>query len=74
LEINIFFRKIQELIPDAMWLYFTSDSGLSSIYPFVSYKIFYKDEFREASSFSNVNPLNNPERKSVWTLVYLDLL
>jgi diguanylate cyclase (GGDEF)-like protein len=74
LEINSFFRKIQELIPDASWLYYTSDSGFSSIYPFVSSdEFFYKDEFREASFFSYANPINNPERKSVWTPVYLDL-
>jgi diguanylate cyclase (GGDEF)-like protein len=74
LEINTFFRKTQELIPDAAWLYYTSDSGFSSIYPFVSSdEFFYKDEFREASFFSYANPINNPERKSVWTPVYQDL-
>lgn len=74
LELNTFFRKIHELIPDAAWLYYTSDSGFSSIYPFVSSdEFFYKDEFRKASFFFYANSINNPKRASVWTPVYLDL-
>lgn len=73
LEINFFFRKIKELVPDVAWMYYTSDSGFTSIYPFISSeKFFYKDEYKETSYFSYANPINNPERASVWTPVYLD--
>jgi diguanylate cyclase (GGDEF)-like protein len=73
IELNAYFRKIQELIPDVAWLYYTSDSRFISIYPFVnSDDFFYKDEYKETSFFSYADPINNPERASVWTPVYLD--
>jgi diguanylate cyclase (GGDEF)-like protein len=73
LELNSYFKRINELIPDIAWLYYTSDSGFINIYPFVSSNdFFYQEKLKNTSFFSYASPNNNPNRDSVWTPVYLD--
>lgn len=72
-NLNTYFRKVYEMIPDVTWIYYTSNNDFVSMYPWVSSEdFFYEEGLKEANFFTYVKPENNPERKSVWTPVYDD--
>lgn len=73
LQLNSYFQKVYELIPDIAWLYYTSDHNFISMFPWISYKEFsFSEEIKQANFFACAGPESNPDRKSVWTPVYRD--
>jgi len=73
LQYNKFFSRFYEKFPDITWLYYTSEIGLTNIYPWTASEDFRYTEYLKTVEFYKVaNPANDPSRSSVWTPVYLD--
>jgi diguanylate cyclase (GGDEF)-like protein/PAS domain S-box-containing protein len=73
LQYNNFFCSHYEKYPDVAWLYYTSESNFINIFPWVSSKDFkYSENLKTVDFFKVANPENNPQRKIVWTSVYVD--
>jgi len=73
LQYNEFFRVYHSHFPDIAWLYYTGENDFIFMYPWVSSNDFrYSKELKQVEFFARAAPLNNPQRKTVWTPVYLD--
>ena len=73
LQYNEFFSSHYEKYPDVAWLYYTSESNFINIFPWISSKDFkYSETLKTVEFFKVANPKNNPQRKTVWTSVYVD--
>lgn len=73
LNFNIFFSKLFDRLPDAAWVYYTSDNSFINIYPWVPSDTFrYAEELKSVDFYTYAVPQNNPARQLVWTPVYLD--
>lgn len=73
LQYNDFFSSHYEKYPDVAWLYYTSESNFINLFPWVSSKDFkYSENLKTVDFFKVANPENNPQRKIVWTSVYVD--
>lgn len=73
LQYNKFFASHFEKYPDVAWLYYTSESNFINMFPWISSKDFkYSDNLKTVEFFKVANPENNPQRKIVWTSVYVD--
>lgn len=73
LEYNVFFQKINKRLPEIAWLYYTSENNFAYMYPFVASKDFrYTYNLKAAEFYTVVKPEYNPDRKFLWTPVYLD--
>lgn len=72
-NLNTYFRKVYEMIPDIAWIYYTSNNDFVSMYPWVSSDdFFYNSGLKKAGFFQYAGPEMNPDRESVWTPVYAD--
>lgn len=72
-QYNEFFSKFYSRFPDVAWLYYTSENNFIYMYPWISSKDFkYTEDLKNAEFYKPANPQNNPERKAIWTPVYLD--
>ena len=72
-QFNQFFDSIYQRIPDAAWLYYTSENDFVSMYPWIASEDFkYSKELKTAVFYTSVIPKNNPSREYRWTPVYLD--
>ena len=75
-KLDILLENSKESIPESVACYFTSDSAIARYYP----NIHGVDEIptgfdiRKAHWYVKSRPENNPERKTVWSNVYLDIV
>ena len=73
LSYNDYFYRLYQMVPDATWLYYTSQSSYINIYPWVSSTEFkYSDELKKVAFYQNATPESDPLRGPVWTPVYVD--
>lgn len=73
LSYNTYFAMVYERIPEAAWIYYTSECGYINMYPWVSSENFtYSEKLKSVPFYSVVTPENNPLREAVWTPVYFD--
>lgn len=72
-HLNAAFRGTQENMPNAAWIYYTSNRRFIHIYPYKDAKGFVlENELFNHEFFSMGLPENNPERKLFWTSAYMD--
>lgn len=70
---NKYFRLIHSKHPKIAWIYYTSENGFISMYPWVSSSDFkYSDDIKDVEFYSIVTPQNDFLRESAWTPVYKD--
>ncbi|MEL7655144.1 MAG: PAS domain S-box protein, partial [Bacillota bacterium] len=73
LKYNEFFRVYHSNFPDIAWLYYTDENDFIFMYPWVSSKDFrYSKDLKEVEFYKGATPANDPQRKNVWTPVYVD--
>jgi diguanylate cyclase (GGDEF)-like protein len=73
LAYNQYFTKFHAAMREVTWLYYTSDSGFISMYPWISAEDFaYSDKLKSVPFFKIATPENNPLRQAAWTSVYMD--
>lgn len=73
LHLNKDFCSIYNKIPEAAWIYYTSENQFINIYPWVSSTDFsFNSDLLTEKFYTYASPENNPLRESVWTPVYLD--
>jgi sigma-B regulation protein RsbU (phosphoserine phosphatase) len=73
LSLNSAFPSIKANLPEAAWVYYTSQRRFINIYPWISSAdFFYADSLKEKDFFRGVEPETNPKRNIFWTPAYLD--
>jgi len=72
-HLNESFRRIYEELPEAAWLYYTSENNFILMYPWIASEDFrFSEALQKEVFYQDVAPNRNPLRKSLWTPVYLD--
>lgn len=70
---NEFFNDFYERLEGVQWLYYTSENDFINIYPWIPSEEFaFQENLKDSEYYKFVNPVNNPNRKALWTPVYLD--
>ena len=73
LGLNRLFKGVQTNIPNAAWVYYTSQRKFSNIYPWVpSSRARFTEAFYLKPFYSLGLPANNPKREIRWTPLYID--
>ncbi|WP_413206693.1 SpoIIE family protein phosphatase [Rhodospirillum sp. A1_3_36] len=73
LALNPMFRIIKNAIPNAAWVYYTSESKFINIFPYVESKDFrFTEDLYTHGFYKQGLPKNNPERRQFWSEAYMD--
>lgn len=70
---NEFFSRFYSSLPNVAWIYYTSRYDYINMYPWISSKDFhYTEKLKSVAFYHDAMPMQNPDRKAVWTPVYQD--
>lgn len=73
ISLNPLFRIARNNLPNAAWVYYTSERGFIAMYPWVSAEDFHvTDALYTHEFFLLGTPSRNPSRKQFWTRAYVD--
>lgn len=73
LSFNDYFSHLNGVMPQIAWIYYTSEQGFVNLYPWIaSETVKYAEDMKTEVFYTAVTPQNDPNRKPVWTEVYLD--
>ncbi len=73
LSLTSIFRTVIERDPETPWIYYTSENGFMYLFPRVGTDdFFYSEKIQNMDFVTYARPEQNPERRVVWTPLYLD--
>lgn len=72
-HLNENFRRIFDDMPEAAWLYYTSENDFIMMYPWIASEAFqFSEDLQQEVFYHNVTPAMDPLRQPLWTPVYCD--
>jgi len=71
-EMNLSFPVAMEMVPDAAWVYYLSNSEFIGIYPWPGDDYGFSQSIYQGPAYLGAMPKNNPDREVYWTDAYMD--
>lgn len=73
LDYSKYFAAFYKRVPETAWIYYISEDNFVYLYPWVSsYHFKYYYDMKKQNYYTVASPEEDPERKAVWTPVYVD--
>jgi len=71
-EMNLSFPVAMEMVPDAAWVYYLSNSNFIGIYPWPGDDYGFSESIYQGPAYIGAIEKNNPTRDVYWTDAYMD--